>query len=277
MADLNPDYILLGTIIGISTFLMIILTVLAVLRHREKQTPMTRTLLVMYALFILGNGAGLVSAIFGIFNIPSIMFGSNVSTLSGDQLVMALIHTFFAQIELLFFLEAFYFMFVFAQLVFGSDADGLDQIRGKLIKILIGTAIVLQSLASILLGYSMVLAILGSPVNEVLIWLGATILPIVVLIIQMPFVLLTVIPILTETTRARHRISKDDPHRSNFLYLGIMAFILLLTPIFTVLIIALSVSGVPYPNFAVYLTIVVQPVNIYAGYRGFFAVKSPKP
>src|SRR4030042_665018 len=121
MADPIPvDFIPLAMIIGIFTIFMIIVTILAALRHREKRTQVTKTLLVMYVLFIVANGIGLVTAIFGILGIPAIRFVSEISAFLGDRLVLVLINTFFAQFELVFFLVGFYFMFVFAQLVFGD-------------------------------------------------------------------------------------------------------------------------------------------------------------
>jgi len=67
-----------------------------------------------------------------------------------------------------------------------------------------------------------------------------------------------------------------DPHRSNFLYLAVMAFFYLLLMGFYVLDVVLAQGGLEYPTPALFMVWICASAALYAGYRGYFSIKSGK-
>jgi len=271
---LNHDYVTyLGIMNTICAIFIIVISIFASSRHRAKKTPITKTLLQMYACYIVSILTALVSVLFDLFDISTLRNMSDLEILRPDNQVLVLAHTIFFQINLLFLMPAIYYMFVFARFVFIQE-EQKGAILVYFVKIMAIIAIILQFLAIVLLLSSIIPVMLGASIDVGLVSWGAVWVPLLAMVIFLVFTFIVAIPILIGAIEGWHRIPVDDPHRSNFLYLAIMAALVLLMIGFAILETILLENGVSYPNLGTLFMWTPALVLQYAAYRGFFSHKS---
>jgi len=271
---LSGMLLLLGIIVGYCTLFALVITISAYMRHRAKKTPVTKALLFMFAFILIAVTASLVTVF---FEFPPLyndeVVGDLLKVSDPVEIMLTLTNTFFYQLAVIFTLLGFYCWVAFARLVFFGGEDKRRPII-KLVKIVVFIAIVIQLLVYVLLLYLIIGFTSGVPLDRDLLLLSASTLPLVVAIIQLALYLCIMLPTLIRAIQVQHRLSIDDPHRSNFLYLGVMAFFFLLMMGFNLLDMVLLVLGEDYPTLAFIVFWLIVSAALYAGYRGFFSTKS---
>ena len=246
----------------------------AFLRHREKQTRLTKTLLILQIYMNIFIIISLLSTLFLLFDIDVLdkpvtagMFPSGIS-------VLILGHTFFYHFTTLFLMIAFFYYYSFARLVFGEEEKGQKLV--KFIISLIATSIVIEVVIDSILLYSIICLMLDIPINYELVSLSVYHLPLFGGFLFLATNSIVSIPICFNSLRVWKRIPEESPHKSNLLYLAVLAVLNIISIVFSVIDVLLVRTGAPSPTVAFVLTWICVPLIIYTAYRGFFSRRSGK-
>ncbi|OLS15320.1 MAG: hypothetical protein RBG13Loki_1101 [Promethearchaeota archaeon CR_4] len=240
-------------------------------RHREKKSPITKTLLILHIYLVAFIFVSLVSTLFHLFDIPVISGTVTESTFPLGDRVLILCHTFFYQFAVIFLLCAFNYYYVFTRIVFGGGKSK------KWIVIMIFVTIINQVGISAIILYSLLSVMSGLPVNYELVSLGVALMALLGGLILLAANCIISIPVFRDSIHLWKRTPKEDPNKSNALYIGIMALLNILSIIFTIVDIVLArYGGVAYPTIAFVIAWLCVPLIIYTAYRGYFSRKSEK-
>ena len=143
----------------------------------------------------------------------------------------------------------------------------------KWVKILTAVALAIQFFINSVLVYAIACVLTGIPPDYTLVGNSVLLLPIIVAIIMLVLYGMVTFPVFFLALRLWKHTSHDDPHKSDLLYLAVMAFFIILQAIFNIWDTFLLQEGVKYPTLVLLLVWLCTPVIVYAAYRGYFASK----
>ncbi|OLS15975.1 MAG: hypothetical protein RBG13Loki_0391, partial [Promethearchaeota archaeon CR_4] len=215
--------------------------------------------------------------VFLFFEIPILDSPVSPSTFPTGDPELILGHTFFYHFAVLFLDFAFYYYYSFSRIAFGEAEEGEKFIKLK--KSLIAATISIEAVINAILLYTIARLMLKIPVDALFyisVSLSVALLPLIDGIIFLVATTLVSFPLLYNSLRLRKRVPKDDPHKSNLLYLAVLAFLQIFSIIFAEINIILVIGGAEPPTLAFIFSWICVPMLLYAGYRGFFAHKSKR-
>jgi len=136
----------------------------------------------------------------------------------------------------------------------------------------------IQVLIDILLLSSIACSLSGVPIDNYyyLVSLSVTLLPLIEGILFLVFYCVVEVPLFFKSLQLWKRVSSDNPHKAELLYLAIMAFVILIAVGLTTTNTFLVLGGAHHPTLTFLLSWIYVPVMLYAAYRGFFSPKSRK-
>ncbi|OLS15321.1 MAG: hypothetical protein RBG13Loki_1102 [Promethearchaeota archaeon CR_4] len=269
------ENILLLLIVGFATGSVLGLLVASYIRYQRKKTRITKVLILLHVYLASSMIVILISSIFDFFEIPIVISEEDILAFLPDELPLVFIHTLFSPLRGIFILPAFYYFCVFAQLVFFME----EEKRKKLVKwsvILIAVALAVTFFVIGLLLYVIGCSLADLPIDYILITLIVLRSRLFVKIITLVVFCMVAFPVFFISFRLWKQRPQDDPHKSDLLYFAIMAFVLILLPIFELVDFLLLQAGATRPTIGFLLQMLWIPVLVYAAYRGYFASKSRK-
>src|SRR4030042_1096628 len=232
MASIGEIFLLIIVVVG--TICVTGILIAAYARYRVKKTPVTRSLIFMHVYYLLTMFAALVSSLFDLFEIDLLLNEADLVNFLATNPPFVLLHNLFLNLQVLFMPLIQYYFYVFARLVFFAG----EEKQAKLVKLvngMIATGFAIQVTVMSLFVYAIVGSSRGFPASYELLFLIVYLLPVIVTIITLVYYFLVTLPVFFSSVRLWKRVSADDPHKKDLLYLAILAFANIIIGVFNTL------------------------------------------